>query len=113
MTNAKQRVLHLTRKDFIRQTFRAGGPGGQNQNKRDTGVRFVHPGSGARGESREKRTQKENERLAFRRMAESDRFQKWLRVEHARAIGAIDAAVAEAMRPENLLVEFYTPEDSE
>lgn len=103
---SKQRVLHITRKDCIRQTFRAGGPGGQNQNKRDTGVRFIHPPSGARGEARDKRTQGENEKLAWRRMAESKEFQSWIRVEHARAIGQIDAEVANAMRPENLLIEY-------
>jgi protein subunit release factor B len=27
------RILHLTKKDFIRQTLRAGGKGGQKQNK--------------------------------------------------------------------------------
>lgn len=102
----KQRVLHLTKKDFIRQTFRSGGPGGQNQNKRDTGVRFIHESSGARGESREKRTQKENEKLAFRRMAESKVFQDWIKLEHLRAIGSVEAAVDQAMRPENLLVEY-------
>jgi len=69
--------IRVTSKDCERQTFRAGGPGGQNQNKRDTGVRFIHHPSGARGESREARTQPENARLAFRRMSESPEFQRW------------------------------------
>ena len=103
---SKQRILHITAADCDRQTFRSGGKGGQNQNKRDTGVRFVHHASGARGEARDGRTQKENEKKAWRRMAESKEFQAWLRVEHARAIGAIDAAVADAMRPENLKIEY-------
>jgi len=102
----RERILHLTKRDFVEQTFRAGGPGGQNQNKRDTGVRFIHPPSGARGESRSERTQGANRKLAFRRMAESDTFQKWLKVEHARACGAIDVDVEEAMRSENLLIEY-------
>lgn len=103
---SRQRIIHLTKDDFIRQTFRAGGKGGQNQNKRDTGVRFIHPPSGARGESREHRTQKQNEKVAFRRMAESDVFQKWIKLEHARRIGQIEASVDEAMRPENLIIEY-------
>ena len=39
-------------KDFEVQTFRSGGPGGQNQNKRNTGVRIIHKSSGAKEESR-------------------------------------------------------------
>jgi peptide chain release factor 1 len=98
--------LHLTKKDFVRQTFRAGGPGGQKQNKTETGVRFVHPPSGAVGESREHRTQKANEKVAFRRMAESKPFQDWIKLEHARAVGNLEAWIEQQMRPENLRVEY-------
>jgi protein subunit release factor B len=67
----------VTSKDLVRETFRCGGKGGQNVNKRDTGVRFRHPPSGAVAESREHRTQGQNEREAFRRLAESPRFRAW------------------------------------
>lgn len=76
------RILHLTKKDFIRQTFRAGGKGGQKQNKTETGVRFIHEPSGARGESREHSKQLQNERAAFRRMAESPQMQIWIQKQH-------------------------------
>lgn len=75
---ARELVCRVTIKDCERQTFRAGGPGGQNQNVRDTGVRIIHHPSGARGESREARTQGENEKRAFRRMAESPAFNRWI-----------------------------------
>ena len=77
---SRQKILTVTIKDCEVQTFRAGGKGGQNQNKRDSGVRVIHPPSGARGESREGRSQIENKRKAFRRMAESREFQTWVRV---------------------------------
>jgi protein subunit release factor B len=61
---ARELVLSVTLKDCEVQTFRAGGKGGQNQNKRDTGVRIIHHPSGARGEARDERSQLQNKRLA-------------------------------------------------
>lgn len=65
-------------KDCEVQTFRSGGSGGQNQNKRDTGVRIIHHPSGARGESREERSQLQNKKTAFGRMAEHPLFRAWV-----------------------------------
>jgi protein subunit release factor A len=59
-------------------TFRSGGKGGQNQNKRDTGVRLVHEPSGAVGESREERSQLQNKKNAFNKLIKSKRFENWL-----------------------------------
>lgn len=72
---SRQRILSVSIKDCEVQTFRSGGPGGQNQNKRDTGVRVIHHPSGARGESREERSQLQNKRTAFLRMVDSPKFQ--------------------------------------
>ena len=41
-------------------------------------MRFIHHPSGARGEARDTRSQLDNERLAFRRMAESPKMRAWL-----------------------------------
>src|SRR4051794_11543749 len=102
----KERVLHLTKKDFIMQTFRAGGKGGQKQNKTNSGVRFIHPPSGARGESRDHRTQAENKKTAFQRMADSREFRAWLNVEHTREVQRRDSWLDEQMKPENLTIEY-------
>ena len=91
------------------QTFSAGGNGGQNQNKRNSGVRIIHEPSGARGESREGRTQLINKRKAFVRMAQSKEFQTWARTK-ALGIEAIEKLVDDAMKEENLLVEFFNKE---
>jgi hypothetical protein len=39
-------------------------------------------------------------------MAESKEFQGWVRLQHARIAGTIDAEVKAAMKPENILVEY-------
>lgn len=70
----RQLMFSVTMKDCEVQTFRAGGKGGQNQNKRDTGVRIIHHPSGARGEARDERSQLQNKRLAFQRMANHPLF---------------------------------------
>lgn len=71
-------LFSVTLADCQVQTFRAGGKGGQNQNTRDTGVRIIHRASNARGEARDERSQLQNKKLAFRRMAESQIFRAWV-----------------------------------
>lgn len=46
--------------DLEKQTFTSGGPGGQHQNKTQSGVRLIHKPSGVRGESRTERSQHKN-----------------------------------------------------
>jgi protein subunit release factor B len=82
----RQKVFSVTISDCEIQTFRAGGKGGQNQNKTESGVRIIHPPSGARGESREERSQLQNKRNAFRRMGQSETFKKWAKAQVARLI---------------------------
>jgi protein subunit release factor B len=74
----REKILSVTIKDCEVQTFTSGGPGGQNQNRVQSGVRVIHHPSGARGECRETRDQLENKRRAFRKMAESTLFQSWI-----------------------------------
>lgn len=108
MKTDRQSIVSVTKDDVQFETFRAGGNGGQNQNKRDTGVRVTHAPSGAVGVSREHRTQLENKRAAFRRMGESKKFQQWIRRETARRLGidsAIRAEVERMMEPYNLRIE--------
>lgn len=113
----KDKLFSVTLKDFDMQTFRAGGKGGQKQNKTNTGVRFIHRASGARGESREEASQFQNKRIAWKRCVDSPEFQNWLRLETLRRSG--EASVREAeiartverhMRPTNLLIENFDGE---
>lgn len=74
-------TMRVTIKDCERQTYKGSGPGGQHRNKTETGVRIIHHPSGARAECCETRSQHQNERIAFRRMAESPEFQRWAKAD--------------------------------
>lgn len=104
----KEQLFTIQRKDFKLEFFRAGGKGGQKQNKTSSACRITHPDSGAVGESREERSQTQNRKLAFERLVASKEFKIWLRVEAAaRMQGYRDAKakVEELMKPANLLIE--------
>jgi protein subunit release factor B len=111
-------LFSLTKKDFIRQTFRVGGNGGQNVNKVETGVRFIHPPSGAVAESRVFRTQHQNEVEAFKKIANSEKLQLWLKTEAARRMGQqlreseeqvrarIDKIISDGLRSGEIKIEY-------
>jgi protein subunit release factor B len=101
----RELIFSVTLKDCEVQTFRAGGNGGQNQNKRNTGVRIIHRDSGARAEAREHRTQYQNKRAAFRRMTETKEFKLWLRMRAGES-ERVAAAVDQAMWPVNIKTEY-------
>jgi len=52
--------IEIKPEDLRRDTFRSGGPGGQHQNKTESGVRFTHLPTGIAAESRTERSQHKN-----------------------------------------------------
>jgi len=52
--------IDLRPEDLKRDTFRSGGPGGQHQNKTESGVRYTHLPTGIAAESRTERSQHKN-----------------------------------------------------
>ena len=74
----KKKLFSITKKDFEVQVFRAGGKGGQAQNKLNTGVRIIHKESGARGESRNHASQYQNKKEALKRLTQTSDFKLWL-----------------------------------
>jgi peptide chain release factor 2 len=51
--------------ELKRDVFRCGGPGGQHQNKTESGVRYTHLPTGIAAESRSERSQHKNDALAL------------------------------------------------
>jgi protein subunit release factor A len=106
---SKELLFSITRKDFRIDTFRSGGKGGQNQNKRDTGVRITHLDSGAVGESREERSQLQNKKNAFRRCIESEKFKIWHKIKTSECFldfRKIEEKVDKMMDEKNLKIEY-------
>jgi len=108
----KELLFSITRKDFEVQTFASGGPGGQHQNKTESGVRIIHKESGSVGESRTSRSQHDNKKLAINRLTDSKKFKVWLnrKVHETISKKTIEQKVEESMKPENLKIE--TRDDS-
>jgi protein subunit release factor B len=103
-----KKLFTITTADLREERYRGSGAGGQNRNKRDTGVRFTHEPSGAVGESEEQRSQLQNRQSAFRKMANSPRFIMWAKAQgQARIEGhaSLDRKINELMADENLRIE--------
>jgi peptide chain release factor 2 len=57
--------IDIRPEDLKRDTFRSGGPGGQHQNKTESGVRYTHLPTGIAAESRTERSQFKNDANAL------------------------------------------------
>jgi protein subunit release factor B len=76
----KQKLFSITKDDFEFHYFRAGGNGGQKQNKTSSGCRVIHKETGISAESREARDQLENKRRAWKKLVASPEFQAYLKL---------------------------------
>lgn len=64
----RELIFSCNKKDFEIQTFCTGGPGGQNQNRNQNGVRLVHKKTSLSAESRVHKSQAQNKKAAFRKL---------------------------------------------
>lgn len=98
-------IFSARRKDFRVDTFRAGGKGGQKQNKTDSGVRITHTDTRLSAESRSSRSQPENRKIAFRKLAKllvdnvlkKEQREKVISNEVIRTYNAVDNRVKDHM----------------
>lgn len=79
----KELLFTVPRSDLKLEFFRAGGKGGQKQNKTSSACRITHAPSGAVGESRDERQQTQNRKLALERLVANPKFVGWMRMEAA------------------------------
>jgi hypothetical protein len=110
----KTKLFSVTKEDFEWQFFRAGGKGGQKQNKTSSACRCIHRASNAVGESRDERKQSQNRKIAFTRCVQSDKFNIWLKLTCGAILAgykSIEAEVDKAMAEENIKIEYFTPEE--
>lgn len=107
---SKTRLFSVSIKDCKVNTFTVGGHGGSGKDTSNTGVCVVHPASGAMGIGQDHRSQLKNKQDAFSRMANSTKFQMWLRrvLAEMQSGKTLDQIVDEAMEPNNLKVEYRT-----
>ena len=84
---AKQLLFSVTIKDCDMQTFTVHGHGGGGKDTSRNGVRLTHRASGAVGEGRDHRSLTQNRRDAFARMANTDKFKAWHKLETSRKLG--------------------------
>jgi protein subunit release factor B len=84
---SKDPFFSITAKDCEWSYTKGTGAGGQKRNKTSSAVHCTHKASGAHGYSESSRSQLDNRQEAFRKMAETDKFKKWLRVEFMKRTG--------------------------
>ncbi len=95
--------------ELERQTFRSGGPGGQHQNKTESGVRYIHKPSGIAAESRSERSQHKNDAMAMQMLKA-----KLYRIEEQKRVAEVEKAydekgeVAWGYQIRNYVMQPYT-----
>ena len=109
MNKERKLLFSVTAKDCDWDYYRGSGKGGQKRNKTSNAVRCTHRASKAVGQAEDTRSQAKNKRLAFERMAATERFRNWIKVEFSKRIGLekeIEEYVERAMKPSNLKIEI-------
>lgn len=87
---AKEILFTVTANDCDWSYTRGTGSGGQKKNKTSSAVHCMHRPSGAHGYSEASRSQADNRRDAFRKMAETKEFTTWHLSEAARRMGTLN-----------------------
>lgn len=108
MTKKRELLFSVTTSDCKWDYYVGSGKGGQKRNKTANAVRCTHVASKAVGKAEDTRHQNKNKKLAFKRMAETEKFKVWVRLEASRISGKlqeIEEKIDRQMEEKNLHVE--------
>lgn len=108
MTKEKELLFSVTAKDCEWSYTKGTGAGGQKRNKTSSAVHCMHRPSGARGYSEASRSQADNKRDAFVKMANTVEFRRWNQLEAMKKMGQLEELerkLEEDMKPWNLKYE--------
>ena len=86
---SKEILFTITSQDCDWSYTKGSGAGGQKRNKTSSAVHCKHRDSGAYGYSEDTRSQHDNKRIAFKRMAETQEFKKWHKLETMKRLGQL------------------------
>lgn len=101
--------IEIRSDELERQTFRSGGPGGQHQNKTESGVRYIHLPTGIAAESRSERSQHKNDAMAMQQLKA-----KLYRIEEQKRLAEVEkkydekGEVAWGSQIRNYVMQPYT-----
>ena len=107
ITEPREKITILTRKDCDISYFVGPGKGGQNKQKTSSGVNIIHRESGAIGRNSESRSQEQNRKAAFLSMVATPKFQLWLAKKQyeIQQRETMEETVERSMSPDKLRVE--------
>jgi protein subunit release factor B len=91
-------LFSVTANDCEWKYTKGTGSGGQKKNKTSSAVHCIHRPSGAHGYSEASRSQLDNKRDAFQKMADSAEFKKWHHMETMRRTGQAQIIEEEVKR---------------
>lgn len=98
-------LFSLTKKDFKVTWYSGKGAGGQHRNKHQNCCRIYHEPSKAMGRGTESKSRQQNQKMAFKRLIESEALQNYIK-RRASGQALIEDKVNEMMKEENLLIEY-------
>ena len=104
----KTKLFTIPDSDLQWDYFRAGGKGGQKQNKTSSACRVTHVPSGISHEAREERQQIQNRRSALTKLAADPKFKLWCRLHvaaNAEGFASLATKVDALMAEHNIQTE--------
>lgn len=101
--------IDIRPEDLEREVFRSGGPGGQHQNKTESGVRYRHIPTGIAVESRSQRSQHKNAETALKMLqARLYAIEEQKRLAEAQNVYDEKGEVAWGSQIRNYVMQPYT-----